>query len=174
MLRLPATVIPLTRGEIAQYETRNERRRGAQLGKTLQETKPPLQHGRVPHTDFLHLRKGPQRSVSYGRSPSPTSMSSTDDDFATQRSSSFESNVEDTYPSLRGGDPRAVSSELRVNSPRLRRDSTLSYEETTNLGAYDGHCSDDGQRKSDSPPYGQEYDPFQGLLGLTLADEMYA
>ena len=174
MLRLPATVIPLTRGEIAQYESRNERRRDALSGRIPQERKPPMQLGRNTQSAFLNLHKGPQRAVSYGRSPSPTSMSSTDDTFPSRKSSSFESNVEISYASMRGGgDTRLLSAELKCDHSRRRRDSTLSYEETTSRKQYDGHYSEKSQSGSASPLYKPGTDLSEGLLSLTLASEVY-
>lgn len=118
MLRLAPTTIPLTRGEILQYEMRAEKRR--QMRELLeQEDRNYVMHGGCSpdlHVDRLRprIQRGPERRAKYYSN----THSST--------SSSFNTIVNDDDATL---DERSASSYARSESD-IRRDSVLSSEGT--------------------------------------------
>lgn len=179
MLRLAPTSIPLTRGEIAQYELRNEERRANQLARSSRRQVSSNYANSSIRSMQSHIWPGPQRSVTYHSGSEANSPHTENDDHSTHCAGSICSHPPDFTDTTLSANGDVSFSDKSAKRARSRRDSVLSSD-----------CGSEGQQsslltssvtrsKADLSPYLDgsrdelDVDTTEALLGLQLVNDRF-
>lgn len=179
MLRLAPTSIPLTRGEIAQYELRSEeRRRNQPLSSSRRQASTSYANSSIRSAQ-PHVRAGPWRSVIYHDGTKPRSLSAEGDGPGTDYSDSVCSNPSYGHDTTVSANGHVSGSDGSAKSVMSRRDSVLSSDHDPQHQQLSLPASKEIVNNTDLSPNLDgsrdelDFDTTEALLGLRLANDRF-